>query len=87
VWSLSWAGRWHRPAVTTAWEASVVALIVRGLLVISSVVTGWFVARDAPNFDFIQGMMSLVVIAVIVFVLAFWPARWTHLLNRRKQPD
>jgi hypothetical protein len=65
----------------------VVAWIVRGLLLVSSVVTGWFVSKDAPNFDFIQGMVSLVVIAVIVFVLAFWPARWTHLLNGRKSPD
>ena len=29
----------------------------------------------------------LVVIAVLVFVLAFWPARWTHLLDRRNKPD
>jgi hypothetical protein len=61
------------------------SLIVRGLLLISGTVTGWFVARDAPNFSFIQGMVSLVVIAVIVFVIAFWPARWTHLLDRRNQ--
>jgi hypothetical protein len=66
-------------------EARVVSLIVRGLLLLSGTVTGWFVARDAPNFSFIQGMVSLVVIAVIVFVIAFWPARWTHLLDRRNQ--
>jgi hypothetical protein len=65
----------------------VVSWIVRGLLVISGVVTGWFVSKDAPNFSFIQGMVSLVVIAVIVLVLAYWPARWTHLLNRRNKPD
>ena len=60
-----------------------VSLIVRGLLLISGTVTGWFVARDAPNFSFIQGMVSLVVIAVIVFVIAFWPTRWTDRLNER----
>jgi hypothetical protein len=65
----------------------VVSLIVRGLLLISGTVTGWFVARDAPNFSFIQGMMSLVVIAVIVFVIAFWPSRWSHLLNRHNKPE
>jgi hypothetical protein len=65
----------------------VVSLIVRALLVISGSVTGWFVSRDAPNFSFIQGMVSLVVIAVIVFVIAFWPARWTHLLDRGKKPE
>ena len=64
-----------------------VSWIVRGLLIVSGTVTGWFVSRDAPNFSFIQGMASLVVIAVIVFALAFWPARWTHLLDRRDRPD
>ena len=64
-----------------------VSLIVRGLLLLSGTVTGWFVARDAPNFSFIQGMVSLVVIAVIVFVIAFWPARWSHLLDRHNKPE
>jgi hypothetical protein len=68
-------------------EASVVSWIVRGLLIVSGTVTGWFVSKDAPNFSFIQGMASLVVIAVIVLVLAYWPARWTHLLDRRDRPD
>jgi hypothetical protein len=65
----------------------VVSWIVRGLLVISGIVTGWFVSKDAPNFSFIQGMVSLVVVAVIVLVLAYWPARWSHLLDRRNKPD
>jgi hypothetical protein len=68
-------------------EAPVVSLIVRGLLLLSGTVTGWFVAHDAPNFSFIQGMVSLMVIAVIVFVIAFWPTRWTHLLDRRNKPE
>ena len=76
-----------RPGTTAYWEASVVSWIVRGLLIVSGTVTGWFVSKDAPNFSFIQGMASLVVIAVIVLVLAFWPARWTHLLDRRNKPD
>jgi hypothetical protein len=65
----------------------VVSWIVRGLLVISGSVTEWFVSKDAANFTVIQGMVSLAVIAVIVFVVAYWPARWTHLLDRRKKPD
>ena len=39
-----------------------------GSLIVSGTVTGWFVSKDAPNFSFIQGMASLVVIAVIVLV-------------------
>jgi hypothetical protein len=65
----------------------VVSLIVRALLLVSGTVTGWFVASDAPNFSFIQGMVSLLVIAMIVFVIAFWPARWSHLLDRRDTPE
>jgi hypothetical protein len=65
----------------------VVSLIVRGLLLLSGSVTGWFVASDAPNFSFIQGMVSLLVIAVIVFVIAFWPQRWSHLLDRRNKTE
>jgi hypothetical protein len=66
----------------------VVSWIVRGLLIVSGTVTGWFVSKDATNFGFIQGMVSLVVVAVIVFVLAFWPARaGRHHLDRRNKPD
>jgi hypothetical protein len=65
----------------------VVSWIARGLLIVSGTVTGWFVSKDAPNFSFVQGMASLVVITVVVFVLAFWPARWTHLFDRCNKPD
>jgi hypothetical protein len=32
-------------------------------------------------------MVSLLVIAVVVFVIAFWPARWSHLLDRRNKSE
>ena len=44
-------------------------------------------SKDAPNFSFIQGMASLVVIAVIVLMLAYGPAAWSYFLNRRRKPD
>jgi Flp pilus assembly pilin Flp len=44
------------------------------------------VAKDAPNFGVIQGMVAVVLLGVVVAVLAFWPARWTHLLNRLTNP-
>jgi hypothetical protein len=49
---------------------------------VAGAITGWFVSKDAPNFSLIQGAMALLVIALFVAVLAFWPSRWTHLLNR-----
>lgn len=55
---------------------------VRGLLVVSGTITGWFVSKDALNFDIIQMAVALVLIALIVFVLAFWPSSWTAWLNR-----
>lgn len=61
--------------------------IVRGLLVVSGSVTGWFVAADAPNFGVVQMMVALILIALIVFVLAFWPASWTARLGGRGRPQ
>jgi hypothetical protein len=49
------------------------AWIVRGLLAAAATVTQWFVAPTAPNFDIVQGLISLAVFAVVVFVLALWP--------------
>jgi len=56
--------------------------IIRVLLIAAGSVAGLFVARDAANFVIVQAMVALFVIALIMFVLAFWPARWTHFLNR-----
>ena len=51
--------------------------LVRGLLMIAGVVTGWFVAKEAPNFGVIQMMTALLLLTLFVAVVAFWPARWT----------
>jgi hypothetical protein len=63
-------------------EAAVISWIVRGALIVAGVVAGWFVSKDSPNFSLLQGVTALVVIVLVVAVLAFWPSRWTHLLNR-----
>jgi hypothetical protein len=66
-------------------ETAVISWLVRGALIVSGAVTGLFVAKDARNFTLLQGMTALLVIVLVVFVLAFWPARWTRLLNRRNK--
>ena len=38
--------------------------------------------QGAPIFGVAQVMMTLVLIALIVAVVAFWPQRWTSALNR-----
>ncbi|RAI58681.1 hypothetical protein DOO78_12735 [Roseicella frigidaeris] len=55
------AGAWTVPA--------------RILLVAAGAITALFVARDAPNFQVIEGMVGIAIIAVVVGVLV--------LLNRR----
>ena len=56
--------------------------IVRLLMIVAGFVTSWFIAKDAPIFGVAQAMMTLVLIALIVAVVAFWPQRWTSALNR-----
>jgi len=58
-----------------------ISWLVRAALVIAGAIVGLFVAMDAPAFDVIQMIVALFVIALTIFVLAFWPARWTHLLD------
>jgi fucose permease len=52
------------------------SLIIRGLLALGSLVTGWLVAEDSPNFGVMQGMLTIAVFAVLVFAVALWPKRW-----------
>ena len=50
--------------------------LIRGLLIVAGVVTGWFVAGDAPNFGIVQVMVALMLITLAVAAVAFWPAGW-----------
>jgi hypothetical protein len=56
--------------------------LVRGLLIAGGFVASWFVTRDTPQFGLMQMAVTILLIVFIVAVLAFWPARWTHLLSR-----
>ena len=58
--------------------------IVRGLLILAGLITSWWVARDAPNFSVIQMTIALLLFILVVFVLAFWPSRWT-IRSKRSQ--
>lgn len=55
---------------------------VRLLLIAAGTVTSWFVAKDAPGFGVIQMMVATLLLALVVAVIAFWPARWTQRLDR-----
>ena len=56
--------------------------IVRGLLIVSGFVASWIVTKDAPQFGTVQMAVALLLITLVVAVLAFWPERWSHVLNR-----
>lgn len=59
-----------------------ISWFARLLLVVSGTVAEWFVAPDALNFEVIQATVALLLFALMVFVLAFWPKSWSHRLNR-----
>jgi hypothetical protein len=59
-----------------------VAWLTRMMLIGGGAVTSWFVAKEAPNYSVIQGIVTMLLIALVVAVLAYWPARWSTRLNR-----
>jgi hypothetical protein len=46
--------------------------IVRIILSVAAVITGWFVARDAANFGIIQMAVGLLLMTGFVAIAAFW---------------
>ena len=63
-----------------------IAWIARWLLLAAGFVTSWFVAKDEPNFGVIQMGVGLLLLALVIFVIAFWPSSWTAKLNRQQSP-
>jgi hypothetical protein len=63
--------------------------IVRLVLIAAGGIVGLFVAEDTPRFGIYQAMVSLLLVVLVVFVGAFWPARWSHVIDRfhRKSGD
>jgi exosortase/archaeosortase len=60
--------------------------IFRVVLIAVGFVASWFVAKDSPQFGIMQMAVALILVVVIVAVLAFWPERWSHILNRLHKP-
>ena len=55
---------------------------VRILLIAAGSLVELFVARDSPNFSTIQTVTTLLLVVLIVYVLGYWPSRWTDRINR-----
>jgi hypothetical protein len=58
----------------------------RGLLIVAGFVASWFVTKDAPQFGLMQVAVAIILLVLVVWVLAFWPERWTHVLRRLHKP-
>lgn len=56
--------------------------IVRIIMIVAGVVTGLFLAKDAPLFGVVQTMMMLLLLALMVAAVAFWPERWRFRRRR-----
>jgi formate hydrogenlyase subunit 3/multisubunit Na+/H+ antiporter MnhD subunit len=59
-----------------------VSWLARGILLLSGFITSWFIAKDEPTFGGFQMAVGLLLLALIVFVIAFWPTQW---FRHRKQ--
>jgi hypothetical protein len=60
--------------------------VARGLLIVAGFVASWLVAKDAPQFGLMQMAVAIILVVLVVGVLAFWPERWTNVLNRLHKP-
>ena len=61
-------------------------LVLSGFLIAVGVVASWLVAKDSPQYGIMQMAVALLLLVLIVWVVAFWPERWTHLLGRLHKP-
>lgn len=61
-------------------------LVVRIVLSIAGVITGWFVAEGATNFSIVQMVVALLLIIFLFAAAAFGPA-WVARMRRRRPPQ
>ncbi len=61
--------------------------LVRIVMSLAAVITGWFVARDAANFGIVQMVVSLLLISLFVAIAAFWPSLLSWFRSRHRPQD
>jgi len=57
------------------------------LLSAGGIVAGWFISKDAPSFIVVQMMVATLVLAAIVFLIAFLQALWSRWKQGVKRPS
>jgi hypothetical protein len=60
-----------------------ITFLARALLAVAAMVAGWFVETSSPQFGLMQIAVGLLLLVFVVWVIAFWPERWTIALNGR----
>ena len=61
-------------------------LIIRPIMIVAALIAGWFVARDAVNFNVIQLVVALFLLTAIVAIGACWESISDWLRDRKKLP-
>lgn len=61
------------------------SLIIRVVLLLAGVITGWFVTQDASSFGTVQMSIAILLITFLVAAAAFGPALIARL-RRRNDP-
>jgi len=61
----------------------ILSWLIRGLLFLAAIITGWFIADDAPNFSVIQMVVAVFLLTFLVALAAFWEAAIEWLRERR----
>jgi len=56
--------------------------VARGLLLAAGTIAGWIVAKDAPAFGVVQGVVAMLLLVLIVGVLSYWPERKSRQRDR-----
>lgn len=60
---------------------------IRGLLFLSGIITGFFIAHDDNNFDIVQMMIAIGLFTLLAAALAFLPKIKRHRLKKALQSD
>jgi len=62
--------------------------LLRPLIGLSGIVTGWFFTAEGLRFTIIQSAVGMLLAVGLIAIAAFWPERWTDwLTGRRSRPD
>ncbi|HWA42279.1 MAG TPA: hypothetical protein VHA10_03645 [Hypericibacter adhaerens] len=61
--------------------------LVRIIMAIAAVITGWFVATDSANFTVIQMAVSLFLMVIFVAIAAFAPTIVNRLRGKSEPED